>query len=100
VNLITAENAFLAARETELQVRLRQLTSSVTLINDLGGGWATSQLGETERMAKQPKDPGKEPIVPTDNAGPPTPNPPGMPAGEIEPDDFIKMNNEAVGPSG
>jgi NodT family efflux transporter outer membrane factor (OMF) lipoprotein len=100
VNLITAENAFLSARETELQVRLRQLTSSVTLINDLGGGWAASQLGETERMARHPKDPGKEPLIPADNAGAPTPNPPGMPAGEIEPDDFIKMNNEAVGPSG
>ena len=100
VNLITAENAFLSARETELQVRLRQLTSSVTLINDLGGGWTTSQLGETERMAKHPKDPGKEPLIPADSAGPPTPNPPGMPAGEIEPDDFIKLNNEAVGPSG
>jgi NodT family efflux transporter outer membrane factor (OMF) lipoprotein len=100
VNLITAENAFLSARETELQVRLRQLTSSVSLINDLGGGWAASRLGETERMAKHPSDPGKEPLVPADNAGPPQPNPPAMPAGEIEPDDFIKMNNEALGPSG
>jgi NodT family efflux transporter outer membrane factor (OMF) lipoprotein len=99
VNLITAENAFLSARETELQVRLRQLTSSVSLINDLGGGWAASRLGETERFAKHPPDQGKEPMVPADNAGPPTPNPPGMPAGEIEPDDFIKLNNEAVGPS-
>ena len=51
-------------------------------------------------MAKHPKDPGKEPLIPADSAGPPTPNPPGMPAGEIEPDDFIKLNNEAVGPSG
>jgi NodT family efflux transporter outer membrane factor (OMF) lipoprotein len=100
VNLITAENAFLSARENELQVRLRQLTSSVSLINDLGGGWAASRLGATERMAKHPADPGKEPTIPADNAGPPTPNPPGMPAGEIEPDDFIKLNNEAVGPSG
>jgi NodT family efflux transporter outer membrane factor (OMF) lipoprotein len=100
VNVITAENAFLSARETELQVRLRQLTSSVSLINDLGGGWATSKLGETERMAKHPPDQGKGPMVPADNAGPPTPNPPAMPAGEIEPDDFIKLNNEAMGPSG
>jgi NodT family efflux transporter outer membrane factor (OMF) lipoprotein len=99
VNLITAENTFLAARETELQVRLRQLTSSVSLINDLGGGWAASQLGATERMAKRPPDQGKQPMIPSDNAGPPTPNPPGMPPGEIEPDDFIKLNNEAVGPS-
>jgi NodT family efflux transporter outer membrane factor (OMF) lipoprotein len=99
VNLITAENTFLAARETELQVRLRQLTSSVSLINDLGGGWAASRLGATERMAKHPPDQGKQPMIPSDNAGPPTPNPPGMPPGEIEPDDFIKLNNEAVGPS-
>lgn len=99
VNLITAENAFLAARQTELQVRLRQLTASVTLINDLGGGWAVSQLGETERVAKHPPDQGKEPMVPADNAGAPQPNPPAMPAGEIEPDDFIKMNNEALAPS-
>ena len=100
VNVITAENAFLSARETELQVRLRQLTSSVSLINDLGGGWAASHLSETERMAKHPPDAGKEPMVPSDNAGTPTPNPPAMPAGEIEPDDFIKLNNEAMGPSG
>jgi NodT family efflux transporter outer membrane factor (OMF) lipoprotein len=100
VNVITAENAFLSARETELQVRLRQLTSSVSLINDLGGGWGTSHLAETERMAKHPPDQGKGSIVPADNAGPPTPNPPAMPAGEIEPDDFIKLNNEAMGPSG
>jgi NodT family efflux transporter outer membrane factor (OMF) lipoprotein len=99
VNLITAENAFLSARETELQVRLRQLTASVSLINDLGGGWSVAKLGETERMAKRPPDPAKGPLVPADNAGPPTPNPPAMPAGEIEPDDFIKMNNEAAGPS-
>jgi NodT family efflux transporter outer membrane factor (OMF) lipoprotein len=100
VNVITAENTFLSARETELQVRLRQLTSSVSLINDLGGGWSAAKLGETERLARHPPDQGKEPMVPADNAGPPTPNPPAMPSGEIEPDDFIKMNNEAVGPSG
>jgi NodT family efflux transporter outer membrane factor (OMF) lipoprotein len=99
VNVITAENAFLSARETELQVRLRQLTSSVSLINDLGGGWTSSHLGETERMAKHLPDAGKEPMVPSDNAGPPAPNPPAMPAGEIEPDDFIKLNNEAMAPS-
>ncbi len=69
------------------------------------GGWAGSRLGETERMAKHPPDPGKEPMVPADNAGTPQPNPPAMPAGEIEPDDFIKMINDkmindALAPSG
>ena len=101
VNVITNENAFLTARETELNLRLRQLTSSVSLINDLGGGWSTSELGQTERMAQHPPaDQGKEAIVPPDNAGPPVPNPPAMPANEIQPDDFIKLNNEAMAAPG
>jgi NodT family efflux transporter outer membrane factor (OMF) lipoprotein len=100
VNVITAENAFLTAREAEIQVKLRQLTASVSLINDLGGGWATSELGQTERMAKHPPDAGKEPKIPADNAGRPVPNPPAMPAGEIQPDDFIKLNDEAMAPAG
>ncbi len=55
VNVITAENAFLTAREAELQVRLRQLIASVSLINDLGGGWATPQLSQTERWRSIPR---------------------------------------------
>jgi multidrug efflux pump subunit AcrB len=58
------ENAFLSARESEVQVKLRQLTASVSLINDLGGGWETSQLDRTERMAENPPDAGKEPEDP------------------------------------
>ena len=81
VNVITAENAFLTAREAELQVQTAPIDASVTLINDLGGGWTTSQLGETERMAKHPKDAGKEPQIPADSAGPPTPNPPAHAGG-------------------
>ncbi len=44
VNVITAQNTFLTNREAELQVQLRQLTASVNLINNLGGGWSTSRL--------------------------------------------------------
>jgi len=97
VNVITAENAFLSARETELQVQLRELTASVSLINDLGGGWATGQLGETERMAMHPPDAGQKPKIPAGEAGQ-LPNPPPMPPGEIQPDDFIKLNDEAMTP--
>jgi NodT family efflux transporter outer membrane factor (OMF) lipoprotein len=97
VNVITAENAFLTAREAELQVKLRQLTASATLINDLGGGWSMSQLGETERMAAHPPDAGQEPKIPAGEAAQ-LPNPPPMPAGEIQPDDFIKLNDEAMTP--
>jgi NodT family efflux transporter outer membrane factor (OMF) lipoprotein len=99
VNVITAENTFLTAREAELQVKLRQLTASVTLINDLGGGWSVPQLGETERMAAHPPDAGQEPKIPAGEAGS-LANPPPMPAGEIEPDDFLKLNDEAMAPSG
>lgn len=95
VNVITAENAFLSAREAELQVKLKQLAASVSLINDLGGGWS-GDIGASERLAKSPPDAGKPPVIPTYDAGTPVPNPPAMPAGEMQPDEFIKMNDEAM----
>jgi NodT family efflux transporter outer membrane factor (OMF) lipoprotein len=98
VSVITAQNAFLSARESELAVQLKQLTASVSLINDLGGGWGTAQLSQTERMAQHPPDAGKAPVVPAENAGPTVPNPPPMPLGEIQPDDLIKQNDDATGP--
>jgi NodT family efflux transporter outer membrane factor (OMF) lipoprotein len=99
VQVITAQNAFLTARETELQIQLRQLTASVTLINDLGGGWSVSDLGQTEAMAKHPPQPGKEPLIPAENSAPTLPNPPPMPPGEAPPDDFMKRINDTVAPS-
>jgi NodT family efflux transporter outer membrane factor (OMF) lipoprotein len=96
VQVITEQNAFLSARETELGVQLKQLVSSVTLINDLGGGWTLSQLGQTERLAQHPLDPGSQPKVPDENSGQ-APNPPPMPPGEIRPDDLIKQNDDATG---
>jgi NodT family efflux transporter outer membrane factor (OMF) lipoprotein len=97
-NVIVAQNAFLGTRETELQVQLRELTASVTLINDLGGGWSTSGRDQTERMAEHPADPGTVPQIPGENSGPPTPNPPSLPEGEIRPDDLIKQNNDVMAP--
>jgi NodT family efflux transporter outer membrane factor (OMF) lipoprotein len=97
-NVIVAQNAFLSARETELQVQLRELIASVTLINDLGGGWTTSERSQTEKMAEHPPDPGKEPQIPSQNSGPPVSNPPPVPEEEIRPDDLIKQNNDAMAP--
>jgi hypothetical protein len=77
---------------------LRQLTASVTLINDLGGGWSVSDLGQTEAMAKHPPDAGKEAVIPADNSAT-VPNPPPMPSGEAPPDDFMKRINDTVAPS-
>ena len=94
------ENAFLSSRESELQVKLRQLTASVTLINDLGGGWGTTQLDRTERMAENPPDAGKEPQIPANDAGRAVANPPSMPEAEVQPDDYVKMNDEDLAPSG
>lgn len=97
VNVIIAQNAFLTARETELGIQLRQLTASVNLINDLGGGWATSESGQTERLAQHPPNAGAAPQPPAENSGPGVPNPPPMPVDEIQPDDLIEQNEEAMG---
>jgi NodT family efflux transporter outer membrane factor (OMF) lipoprotein len=56
LNVITAQNAVLTSRETEVQIQLRQMSASVGLIMALGGGWNASQLPTTEQLtAKQPK---------------------------------------------
>lgn len=99
VQVITAQNAFLSARETELQVQLKQLTASVALINDLGGGWTTSDLSQNERTAAHPPEAGKEPQIPVENSGPAVPNPPSMPPGEILPDDFVKQMDDSMAPT-
>jgi len=99
VNVISAQNAFLSARETELQVQLKQLIASVTLINDLGGGWSASRLGDTERMAQHPPAAGSMARIPAANAGPAVANPPPLPLGEIQPDDLIKLNEDVMGPA-
>jgi NodT family efflux transporter outer membrane factor (OMF) lipoprotein len=97
VNVITAENAFLTARESELSLRLRQLTASVTLINNLGGGWDLTQLPSAEHLAQHPTHTAMR--AREDDVGSPVANPPRLPEGEIRPDDFVKMNEEDVAPS-
>jgi hypothetical protein len=99
VNVITAQNAFLSARETELQVQLRQLTASVALINALGGGWATTQMDRTERAAMRAPRMIEEAQAPAENGGEAVPNPPPLPLGEIQPDDLIRQNEEAMAPA-
>jgi NodT family efflux transporter outer membrane factor (OMF) lipoprotein len=97
VNLITVQNAFLAARENELQVQLRQLIASVTLINALGGGWSTAQREQDERTAMRPPASSiPAPAPPQNSHG--SANPPAIPLGEITPDEIIKLNNDVMGP--
>jgi NodT family efflux transporter outer membrane factor (OMF) lipoprotein len=94
VNVITAQNTFLSNRLAELQVQLRQVTASIVLINNLGGGWDVSQLSDTEKRALHPPDAGKMDVVPAENAGPGVPNPPPLPATAKRPEDILKQNEE------
>ncbi|HSU52660.1 MAG TPA: RND transporter, partial [Candidatus Dormibacteraeota bacterium] len=55
LNVITAQNAVLSSRETALQIQLRQMTSSVSLIMALGGGWDVSELPKTADLSKHAK---------------------------------------------
>jgi NodT family efflux transporter outer membrane factor (OMF) lipoprotein len=81
LNVITAENTLLSNRETQVQVQLRQMTSSVALIMALGGGWDASQLPQYEQFLKHPPkwSPAGAPpgVQPTSIAAP---NPPAVPA--------------------
>jgi NodT family efflux transporter outer membrane factor (OMF) lipoprotein len=97
VNLITVQNAFLTARESELQVQLRQLIASVTLINALGGGWTDAQRPAAERLALAAPAKPAPPVAPGPNARADA-NPPAIPAGEITPDEIIRLNDDVMGP--
>jgi NodT family efflux transporter outer membrane factor (OMF) lipoprotein len=98
VNVITAQNAFLTAREAELQVQIRQLTASVNLINNLGGGWTTSEWSQTERMAENPPGADKEAQVPAQNAAA-TPNPPPLSNRELRPEELLKQDEADMAPA-
>ena len=105
VNVITAQTAFLSNREAELQVQLRQLTASVNLVNNLGGGWSTADWPKTQRMAEHPPSTGNPaaagPEVPgLATPGPAAPNPPPLPAHEIRPEELLKQNQESMSGSG
>jgi len=98
VNVITAQNTFLTSRVAELQVQLRQVTASIVLVNNLGGGWDTSKWSETERMAFHPPGAGKGPEAPAENAGPGVPNPPQQRAA-VRPEDLLRQNEEDMVPA-
>jgi len=98
VNVITAQNAFLGNRLAELQIQLRQLTASVALVNNLGGGWDRSQRGRTEEMARHPTGRARaEP--PAENAGPGVPNPAPLPDISRRPEDLLKQNDQDMAPA-
>ena len=98
VNVITAQNTFLANRLAELQVQLRQITSTIALVGNLGGGWDRSQWRETERTALHPPDSGGAAVPPPENSGPGVANPPALPESVRSPEDILKQNEEDMSP--
>jgi len=55
LNVITAQNALLANRESQVSAELRRMSSSVQLVLALGGGWDPNSLpGAKDLTAKQP----------------------------------------------
>ena len=99
VNVITAQNTFLTNRLAELQVELRQVTATILLANNMGGGWdAVIQLGETERTALHPPGKGQKAAPPPENAGPGVPNPAPLPEGSRRPEDLLEQNEAAMSP--
>ena len=85
LNVITAQNTVLTNRETAVQVELRQMVSSVSLIMALGGGWDVSQLPTVQQVSvKPPRARGTTPPLSKESAAQPqtgAPNPPPLPEG-------------------
>jgi NodT family efflux transporter outer membrane factor (OMF) lipoprotein len=56
LNVITAQNTVLTNRQTEVQIQLRRMMASISLIMSLGGDWDASQLPHVDDLiAKQAK---------------------------------------------
>jgi NodT family efflux transporter outer membrane factor (OMF) lipoprotein len=98
VNVITAQNTFLTNRLAELQVQLRQITSTLSLVDNLGGGWDRSQLSQTEKRALHPPGDGAKAEAPAENSGPPVANPPPLPQIIKRPEDILKQNEDDMAP--
>ncbi|HEX4241407.1 MAG TPA: efflux transporter outer membrane subunit [Steroidobacteraceae bacterium] len=99
VNVITAQNAFLSAREAEAQIELKQLTASVNLINNLGGGWSTGRMGEDARLAENPEGLRGQPKIPQGLAGSGA-NPPVLTPEQTLPERLLKEDEELMRPEG
>jgi NodT family efflux transporter outer membrane factor (OMF) lipoprotein len=53
LNIFTAQSVLLANQQTEITLRVQQITSSVQLIEALGGGWSVSQLPSEHDVASK-----------------------------------------------
>lgn len=80
LNVMTAQTALLTNQQTQLQIQLRQMTASVSLIMALGGGWDSSQLPPVNDLVAHPANwqPASETALPPLGKNT-TPNPPALP---------------------
>jgi NodT family efflux transporter outer membrane factor (OMF) lipoprotein len=76
-NVITAQNAVLSNRETQVQAQAREMLASVSLVLALGGGWDRSQLPAIRHLADKQRgwQPGGA-ALPVTNGATGKPNPP------------------------
>jgi hypothetical protein len=94
------KNTFLGSRQAELQIELRQLVASVSLINNLGGGWVGSELSKVANGDKplSDKDVAQKHNDAADS-GQPAPiapaNPPDV-SHDIQPDEILKRDIESM----
>ena len=93
VNVITAQNAFLLARQGELQVQLRALTQSVGLVKNLGGGWPDRKSREADPTHSTPNaaNPDPDSIPAPMNVATPNPPPENLP--NHKPDDLFNLDD-------
>ncbi|MGA8036875.1 MAG: efflux transporter outer membrane subunit [Candidatus Acidiferrales bacterium] len=69
LNVITAQTTLLSNKQTAVNLRIQQMTSSVQLIEALGGGWDASQLPSKHEVASNNPPPAP---VPQKQEPPPT----------------------------
>jgi NodT family efflux transporter outer membrane factor (OMF) lipoprotein len=53
LNVITAQTTLLSDQQTEVTLRMNEMTAAVQLIQALGGGWDTGQLPSSDEVATQ-----------------------------------------------
>jgi NodT family efflux transporter outer membrane factor (OMF) lipoprotein len=77
LNVITAQNTLLTNRQTEVQIELRQMTASVSLVMALGGGWDNTQLPAAKQLLAKPAK-WSPPSAAAPSGAQGTPNPPPL----------------------
>jgi NodT family efflux transporter outer membrane factor (OMF) lipoprotein len=57
LNVITAQTTLLSNKQTDVNLRIQQMTSSVQLVEALGGGWDASQIPTPSQVLHQDSPP-------------------------------------------